>query len=67
MKIIVDAKDDCVLGAAILGVSGGEIVQMLGTLILAGSPYTTLKEVVYIHPTMAEGFWSLLDEVKLVD
>jgi pyruvate/2-oxoglutarate dehydrogenase complex dihydrolipoamide dehydrogenase (E3) component len=67
MKIIVDAKSDCVLGAAILGVSGGEIVQMLGTLILAGSPYTTLKEVVYIHPTMAEGFWSLLDEVKAVE
>jgi pyruvate/2-oxoglutarate dehydrogenase complex dihydrolipoamide dehydrogenase (E3) component len=67
MKIIVDAEDDCVLGAAVLGVSGGEVVQMLGTLILAKSPYTTLKEVVYIHPTMAEGFWSLLDEVKLVE
>lgn len=67
MKVIVDAEDDCVLGAAILGASGGEVVQMLGTLILAKSPYTTLKEVVYIHPTMAEGFWSLLDEVKLVE
>jgi pyruvate/2-oxoglutarate dehydrogenase complex dihydrolipoamide dehydrogenase (E3) component len=67
MKVIVDAEDDCVLGAAVLGVSGGEVVQMLGTLILAKSPYTTLKEVVYIHPTMAEGFWSLLDEVKLVE
>ena len=67
MKVIVDAEDDCVLGAAVLGVSGGEVVQMLGTLILAHSPYTTLKEVVYIHPTMAEGFWSLLDEVKLVE
>jgi pyruvate/2-oxoglutarate dehydrogenase complex dihydrolipoamide dehydrogenase (E3) component len=63
----VDAEDDCVLGAAILGVSGGEVVQTLGTLILAKSPYTTLKEVVYIHPTMAEGLWSLLDEVKLVE
>jgi pyruvate/2-oxoglutarate dehydrogenase complex dihydrolipoamide dehydrogenase (E3) component len=67
MKVIVDAADDCILGAAVLGVSGGEVVQMLGTLILAKSPYTTLKEVVYIHPTMAEGFWSLLDEVKLVE
>jgi pyruvate/2-oxoglutarate dehydrogenase complex dihydrolipoamide dehydrogenase (E3) component len=67
MKIIVDAEDDCVLGAAILGVSGGEVVQTLGTLILAKSPYTTLKEVVYIHPTMAEGLWSLLDEVKVVE
>jgi pyruvate/2-oxoglutarate dehydrogenase complex dihydrolipoamide dehydrogenase (E3) component len=67
MKVIVDAEDDCVLGAAVLGVSGGEVVQMLGTLILAKSPYTTLKEVVYIHPTMAEGFWSLLDEVKVVE
>jgi pyruvate/2-oxoglutarate dehydrogenase complex dihydrolipoamide dehydrogenase (E3) component len=67
MKVIVDAEDDCVLGAAVLGVSGGEVIQILGTLILTKSPYTTLKEVVYIHPTMAEGFWSLLDEVKVVE
>jgi pyruvate/2-oxoglutarate dehydrogenase complex dihydrolipoamide dehydrogenase (E3) component len=67
MKVIVDAENDKILGAAILSVDGGEIVQILGTLILAGAPYTVLKEAVYIHPTMAEGFWGLLDEVKLAD
>jgi pyruvate/2-oxoglutarate dehydrogenase complex dihydrolipoamide dehydrogenase (E3) component len=64
MKIIVDAADDRILGAAILGTEGGEIVQILGMLMLAGAPYTLLKGAVYIHPTLAEGFFGLMDAVK---
>jgi hypothetical protein len=40
---------------------------MLGTLMLADIPYTLLKGAVYIHPTLAEGFFSLMDEVKPAD
>jgi hypothetical protein len=40
---------------------------MLGTLMLAGAPYTLLKGAVYIHPTLAEGFFTLMEEVKPVD
>jgi pyruvate/2-oxoglutarate dehydrogenase complex dihydrolipoamide dehydrogenase (E3) component len=64
MKIIVDAQDDHILGAAILGSEGGETVQILGAMILAGAPYTVLKGAVYIHPTMAEGFFGLMEAVK---
>lgn len=67
LKIIVDAETDKVLGASILCSEGGEIVQILGTLIQANAPYTLLKQSVFIHPTMAEGFFGLLDAVKLVD
>jgi pyruvate/2-oxoglutarate dehydrogenase complex dihydrolipoamide dehydrogenase (E3) component len=67
MKLIVDAADDRILGAAILGAEGGEIVQILGTLILAGAPYTLLKGAVYIHPTLAEGFFGLMDAVQPVN
>jgi pyruvate/2-oxoglutarate dehydrogenase complex dihydrolipoamide dehydrogenase (E3) component len=64
MKIIVDAQSDRILGAAILGSEGGETVQILGAMILAGAPYTILKGAVYIHPTMAEGFFGLMESVK---
>ncbi len=64
MKIIVDAETDLVLGASILSAEGGELVQVLGTLMLAEKPYTLLKGAIYIHPTLAEGFFRLMDSVK---
>jgi pyruvate/2-oxoglutarate dehydrogenase complex dihydrolipoamide dehydrogenase (E3) component len=67
MKIIVDAETDRVLGAAILSTEGGELIQILGTLMLAGAPYTLLKGAIYIHPTLAEGLWSLMEYVKPID
>ena len=67
MKIIVDAETDRILGAAILGIEGGETVQILGAMMLAGGPSSILKGAVYIHPTLAEGFFGLMDSVKPVD
>ncbi len=67
MKIIVNAEDDRILGASILASEGGELVQILSTLMLAGLPYTLLKGAVYIHPTLAEGFFALMEDVKPVD
>jgi len=64
MKIIVDAQSDRILGAAILGSEGGETVQILGAMILVDAPYTILRGAVYIHPTMAEGFFGLMESVK---
>lgn len=64
MKLVVDAANDRILGAAILATEGGELIQMIGTLMLAGLPYTLLKGAVYIHPTLAEGFFTLMDDVK---
>jgi pyruvate/2-oxoglutarate dehydrogenase complex dihydrolipoamide dehydrogenase (E3) component len=67
MKLVADAETDRILGAAILSSEGGELVQILGFVMLAGAPYTLLKGAVYIHPTLAEGFWTLMEEVKPVD
>jgi pyruvate/2-oxoglutarate dehydrogenase complex dihydrolipoamide dehydrogenase (E3) component len=64
MKLIVNAETDRILGAAILSSEGGELVQIIGALMLAGAPYTVLKGAVYIHPTLAEGFFGLMDSVK---
>ena len=67
MKLVVDAANDRILGASILASEGGELVQMLGVLMLADLPYTLLKGAVYIHPTLAEGFWSLMENVAPVE
>jgi pyruvate/2-oxoglutarate dehydrogenase complex dihydrolipoamide dehydrogenase (E3) component len=64
MKIVVDAQTDQILGASILATEGGELVQILGAMMMAGAPYTVLKGAVYIHPTLAEGFWTLMETVK---
>jgi pyruvate/2-oxoglutarate dehydrogenase complex dihydrolipoamide dehydrogenase (E3) component len=67
MKLVVDASNDRILGASILASEGGELVQILGTLMLAKQPYTLLKGAVYIHPTLAEGFFFLMEDVKPAD
>jgi pyruvate/2-oxoglutarate dehydrogenase complex dihydrolipoamide dehydrogenase (E3) component len=67
MKIIVDAANDRVLGATTLAVEGGELIHVLYTLMLGNLPYTLLKGAVYIHPTLAEGFFGLMEDVKPVN
>jgi pyruvate/2-oxoglutarate dehydrogenase complex dihydrolipoamide dehydrogenase (E3) component len=67
MKLVVDAETDKVLGAAILSSEGGELVQILSALMMADQPYTLLKGAIYIHPTLAEGFFALMDSVKPVE
>jgi pyruvate/2-oxoglutarate dehydrogenase complex dihydrolipoamide dehydrogenase (E3) component len=67
MKIVVDASNDRVLGASILATEGGELVQILSTLMLAKQPYTLLKGAIYIHPTLAEGFFTLMEDVRPAD
>ena len=67
MKIVVNAENDQILGASILGSEGGETVQILSTLMLAEKPFTLLKGAIYIHPTLAEGFFTLMESVKPLD
>jgi pyruvate/2-oxoglutarate dehydrogenase complex dihydrolipoamide dehydrogenase (E3) component len=66
MKVIVNAETDRILGASVLSSEGGELVQILGAMMMAGAPYTILKGAVYIHPTLAEGFFGLMESVKPV-
>jgi pyruvate/2-oxoglutarate dehydrogenase complex dihydrolipoamide dehydrogenase (E3) component len=64
MKLVVDADSDRILGAAILSAEGGELIHVLSTLMLANAPYTLLKGAIYIHPTLTEGLYALMDDVK---
>ena len=64
MKIVVNADNDRILGATILGAEGGELVQILMAVMLADAPYTVLENKMFIHPTLAEGLFALLRNVE---
>jgi len=64
MKIVVDADTDQILGAAVLGINGGEVVQTIMVLMYAKVSWKLLKGAVYVHPTLTEGFFGLLESVK---
>jgi pyruvate/2-oxoglutarate dehydrogenase complex dihydrolipoamide dehydrogenase (E3) component len=65
MKAIVDADTDQILGCAVLGIEGGEIMAMMQIAMMGGVPYTALRDAVFAHPTLAESLNNLfatLDE-----
>jgi pyruvate/2-oxoglutarate dehydrogenase complex dihydrolipoamide dehydrogenase (E3) component len=64
MKVLVDAETRQVLGAAILGVSGDEVIHVLLTLMYAKAPYSVLQRAVHIHPTVAEFLPTLLGNLQ---
>ena len=64
MKIVINADDDRILGATILGAEGGELVQILMALMMADAPWTLFKDAMFIHPTLTEGFFALMADVK---
>ena len=66
MKIVINAENDRILGAAILGAEGGELIQTIMTLMLADQPWTLFQRRMFIHPTLTEGFFTLMDNVQTV-
>jgi pyruvate/2-oxoglutarate dehydrogenase complex dihydrolipoamide dehydrogenase (E3) component len=64
MKVTVDAETKQILGAAILGVTGDEVVHMLLDVMYAKAPYTTVSRAMHIHPTVSELVPTLLQEMK---
>ena len=59
MKALVDPATYEIIGAAILGAEGGEIVSMLQVAMMAKLPYTALRDAMLAHPTFAESLNSL--------
>jgi pyruvate/2-oxoglutarate dehydrogenase complex dihydrolipoamide dehydrogenase (E3) component len=59
MKAIVDANSNQILGAAVLGIEGGEIMAMLQLAMMGHLPFTTLREATFAHPTLAESLNNL--------
>ncbi len=59
MKAVVDANTNQILGCAVLGIEGGELMAMIEITMLGKVPYTTLRDAVFAHPTLAESFNNL--------
>ncbi len=67
MKILVDAGTKKVLGAAILGIGGDEIVHSVLDVMYADAPYTVIQRAVHIHPTVTELIPTMLGDLKPLD
>ena len=59
IKCVVDAKSNQILGCAVLGVEGGELMAMFEIAMMGRLPYTVLREAIFAHPTMAESLNNL--------
>lgn len=64
MKVLVDADSKLLLGAAILGLNGDEVVHALLDVMAAGQPYTAISRTMHIHPTVSELVPTLLQQLK---
>jgi pyruvate/2-oxoglutarate dehydrogenase complex dihydrolipoamide dehydrogenase (E3) component len=64
MKVLVDADSQRLLGAAILGLNGDEVVHALLDTMAADRPYTVVSRTMHIHPTVSELLPTLLQQLK---
>jgi pyruvate/2-oxoglutarate dehydrogenase complex dihydrolipoamide dehydrogenase (E3) component len=64
MKAIVDVETQRILGAAVLGIGGDEVIHSILDVMYCGAPYTVLTRAVHIHPTVTELVPTMLAELS---
>ena len=64
MKVLVDAASEEILGAAVLGVGGDEVIHSILDIMYAKVPYTVIQRAVHAHPTVSELIPTLLGGLK---
>ena len=64
MKAVVDADTEQILGCAVLGLEGGEIMALLQLAMLGHIPYPTLRDAIFAHPTLAESLNGLFSHLS---
>jgi len=64
MKICIDAETKQILGAAILGTGGDEVIHVLLDVMYAKAPYTLIRRAMHIHPTVAEYLPTILSKLE---
>jgi pyruvate/2-oxoglutarate dehydrogenase complex dihydrolipoamide dehydrogenase (E3) component len=67
MKIVVDANTREILGAAILGTGGDEVIHSILDVMYAKAPYTAIQRAMHIHPTVSELVPTMLGELRPLD
>jgi pyruvate/2-oxoglutarate dehydrogenase complex dihydrolipoamide dehydrogenase (E3) component len=63
MKIVVDADSQEILGAAVLGTGGDEVIHCVLDTMYAKAPYPVLKTAMHVHPTVSELIPTILGEL----
>jgi pyruvate/2-oxoglutarate dehydrogenase complex dihydrolipoamide dehydrogenase (E3) component len=63
LKALIDPKNDRILGFTMVGPEAGEVMAGVQMAMLAGLPYTLLRDAIITHPTMAEGLNQLFSAV----
>ena len=66
MKVLVDPDTRQLLGAAVLGIEGGELMAMLQLAMMGNLPYDRLRDAVFAHPTLAESLNNLFSTLEAV-
>ncbi len=64
IKICVDAETKQILGAAILGIGGDEVIHVLLDVMYAKAPYTVIERAMHIHPTVSEYLPIILEKLE---
>jgi pyruvate/2-oxoglutarate dehydrogenase complex dihydrolipoamide dehydrogenase (E3) component len=64
MKIVVDADTSEILGAAVLGTGGDEVIHSILDVMYAKAPYTVIQRAMHIHPTVTELIPTLLGDLQ---
>jgi pyruvate/2-oxoglutarate dehydrogenase complex dihydrolipoamide dehydrogenase (E3) component len=59
MKAVVDVDTKQILGCAVLGIEGGELMAIFEIAMIGHLPYTALKDAIFAHPTLAESLNNL--------
>jgi pyruvate/2-oxoglutarate dehydrogenase complex dihydrolipoamide dehydrogenase (E3) component len=65
MKALIDPQSKRILGFTMIGPEAGEVMAVVQTAMLAGVPFTVLRDAIFAHPTMAEGLNVLFSNVRL--
>ncbi len=63
MKVLVAADSDRIVGFTMVGPEAGEVMAVVQTAMLAGLPYTALRDAIFTHPTMVEGLGPLFSRM----
>jgi pyruvate/2-oxoglutarate dehydrogenase complex dihydrolipoamide dehydrogenase (E3) component len=63
MKVLVDAGTERILGAALLGIEGDEVIHSLLDVMYADAPYSVIRRAMHIHPTVTELIPTLLGQL----
>jgi len=64
IKLLVDATDERIVGATVLGLNGDEIVQVVSSFMATGASYRVLRDALPIHPTVGEFLPFLLGKLQ---